>query len=363
MNWRIQMLNAYKPIKHSIYKAHGLIEYLVNEVWCKADVAPVENKLNSILKSLYNNSRLSNFKTQVNEIYIVCRNLTDQEKQDFQTAFKNNNKIEELCNGKIKPIPLSVLNKNLVEKIEPFFKGLYSGFLGWKLIQDKFGDKKAYYDELNLFNRFIYCPCCGYGDLKTFNSRGKSAFDHYLPQKYYPLSATNFNNLVPICSTCNSDEKGEVDVLKWKKPIYYPFTINHPKIVVTVDVNNKVLQKLIQPTDKLENKITNSDIIIDFNIKDDCVDAWDKIFKIKLRYLGKIADNRVGWLDCVRSYFKRNYIRISNYSVEDAFIEVIEDDSNKHLGFLKSPYLNSIKANKHLLKAIKEVTGSSIVEV
>jgi hypothetical protein len=351
------MLKVYKPIQNNIYKAHNLIEHLVNEVWCKADNQQCKSKLNDELIALYEEQPW--LKEKVEKIYDVCKTLTLQEKEDFKNAFAHNNRIKDLCEGTIKPIVLNTLNSDLLKAIKPFFKKLYTKFLDWKTIKKNYGDKKAYYDELNLANSFIECPCCGYGDLKTFNSKGRSAYDHYLPQKHYPFSATNFDNLVPICTTCNSDEKGEVDVLKGGKPIFYPFAVNHPAIEITVDVDKKALQKLIEPIDDLKSKITKSEIKVDFNLKDDRVESWDNIFDIKTRYFGKVADNGAGWLKKVNSFYREFKNQVDNYSIEKAFDNVIELDSTDLLGFLKSPYLKSLKSHSNLLKAIEEVTGNS----
>jgi hypothetical protein len=349
------MLRVYKSIPHDIYKAHDLIEYLVNEVWCKADSKPCKSKLNSELKALYEDQPW--FEEQVKAVYKICKSLTKKEKKNFEDAFAHNNRIEELCERKIIPIALNTLNKDLVKVVQPFFRELYTKFLGWKAIKDKYGEKKEYYDELNLKNGFIDCPCCGFGDLMTIYSKGRSAFDHYLPQKHYPFSSTNFNNLVPICTTCNSDEKGEVDILKEGKPVYYPFTKNHPSIEVRVDVDKKALKKLIEPTDDLKSKVNKSEIVVNFNLQDDKTQSWDRIFDIKTRYFGKIADNRVSWLDDVRQVYRDPDTTIKTY--EGAFDKIITTDSNKYLGFLKTPYLKNMKSNSHLIKAMHEVSGSS----
>lgn len=355
------MLKVYKPINppHAIFKAHSLIEFLVNEVWCKADKKPLKGKLNPTLKSLYENKRLKTFKDDIDGIYKVCQGLKEKEITDFQNAFANNNRIKDLCDKSIAPIPLSTLNKDLVEKIEPFFKGLYTGFLDWKTVTEYSGAKKAYYDDLNLLNGFIVCPCCGYGDLKTIYSTGRSAYDHYLPQKHYPFSSTNFENLFPICTECNSDEKGEDDILKAKKLIFYPFADNHPDIEVIVDVDSKALPKLIKRTDDLNNKLTKTDIVVEFNFYDERVESWNRIFDIKTRYFGKIADNSVPWLNKVISFYRLFGSQIKEYTIENSFDNVINLDSNDYLGFLKTPYLESLKAKSHLIKAVSEVSGSS----
>lgn len=353
------MLRAYQPITHDIFKAHELIEYLVYQVWCKADDQPVEDKLNEMLTKLYEDGRLKSFKKDVDDIYAVCKDLNDDEKKAFAVAFENNNQIKKLCEGDAKPIALTTLNKKLVEKIEPFFKGLYTGFLDWKTIYEAYGTKKDYYDQLNFDNRFKECPCCGYGDLKTIYSKGRSAFDHYLPQKHYPFSATNFHNLIPICTTCNSDEKGEDDVLEMGKALFYPFEYNtHPKIEVTVDVKVKSIQKLIEEERSLEDKIKPEEIVVDFNLKgDEKVESWDRIFSVRERYFGKIADNRVSWFDDVREAYRDPDLKTD--TVESAFDKIIGSEANKQLGFLKAPYLESIKAKTAVLKAITEVSGDS----
>jgi hypothetical protein len=355
------MLKVYTPINptHAIFKAHDLIEFLVNEVWCQADKKPLKDKLNPTLKALYENNRLKTFKIEIDAIYKVCQGLKAKEKTDFQNAFATNNRIKDLCDKSVDPIPLSTLNQDLVEKIEPFFKGLYTGFLGWKTVVEYSGAKKEYYDDLNLLNGFTVCPCCGYGDLKTIYSKGRSAFDHYLPQKHYPLSATNFENLFPICTECNSDEKGEVDILEAKKLIFYPFADKHPEIEISVEVDSKAFPKLIKRTDNLNDKITNSDIVVKFDLDDERIESWNRIFDIKSRYFGKIADNSVPWLNKVISVYRLFSTQIDGYTIEKSFDNVIELDINDYLGFLKTPYLKCLKDKSHLIKAVNEVSGSS----
>jgi hypothetical protein len=323
-------------------------------VWCKADKGHCKGKLNGISKELYETQDW--FQAHVNSIYKVCKNLDAVEKNNFQKAFAQNNRIEELCNGSIKPIDLGTLNADLLKEIRPFFNKLYTKFLGWKKIRDTYGDKKKYYDELNFENCFTDCPCCGYGDLKTYNSKGHSPYDHYLPQKHYPFSVVNFNNLFPICHTCNSDGKGETDIIKDGQVVFYPFSNNHPNIQLKVTVDKSAISKLIKKTETLSDKLDKSDIQINFNPDNDArVVSWAKIFKIKSRYFSKIADNRISWIGDVREVYRDTDNNID--TVLSAFDKVIKSDANKSLGFLKSPYLESLKAYNPLVKAIIEVSG------
>ena len=41
----------------------------------------------------------------------------------------------------------------------------------------------------------------------------RADYDHYLPKKHYPFSSVDFNNLFPMCHTCNSKAKGQLDTL------------------------------------------------------------------------------------------------------------------------------------------------------
>lgn len=354
------MLKVYSPIENDIYDAHKLVVFLVDEVWLKAKLKQTcKSKLNIELITLCKD-KIKFFK-QIVIIYNVCKTLSTQDKRDFKVAFHRNNKIKELCEGTLNPIKLNTLNKRLVKAIKPFFKSLYVQVLGWKLLEEKYGNKKDYYDKLNIHNSFTSCPCCGFGDLKTIYDKGRSAFDHYLPQKHYPFSVINFNNLVPICTTCNSDEKGEVDILKYQGKIFYPFADIHPKINVTIDVDSKALPKLIELSKDEKDKITKSEIRVFLTPKMDEVNSWDSIFGISTRYFAKVAANRVSWFNKVTNHFENFRHRIDHYTIEIAFDDIIKNDSDDQLGFLKSPYLASLKENIHLIKAINEVKGSSVM--
>lgn len=349
------MLKVYKRIENDIFKAHKLIEYLVNEVWCKADNQRYKTKLNEELKVLV--AKYDWLDKHIKDIYKISKDLSPEQKSNFKTAFIVNNKIEALCNGEVEAIPLTSLDKNLVDALTPFFEELYTKFLGWALVYNKYGKKKAYYDKLLLENDFVFCPCCGFGDIKTYYSKGHSPFDHYLPLKHYPFSAINFDNLFPMCHICNSDNKGEDDIIKSGQRVFYPFFSPHPEIKVNVKLEKKSLSKLITKIESKGEKLTDKDIEVSLTPNTEKVISWDKIFSIKDRYFGKIADHRISWIDDVRSMYRKDHID----SYAKAFDEVIQDDSNKYLGFLKAPYLENLKAYNHLVQAMSEVSGDHLI--
>jgi len=346
------MLKTYKPLKHKIFGAHKLIEHLVVEVWCKADANNYYDKLNDELKIL--NDKNEWFRDNLNEIYEVCKTLSLQAKADFETAFLTNNKISELCTNPSMKIDLSTLDENLMTLSIPFFKELYKRFLSWVDVKNRYGSKKEYYDDLKKNSGFDFCPCCGYGQIKTIYDKGHSAFDHYLPLKYYPFSVVNFYNLIPLCSECNSDNKGETDILEDGKKVFYPINESHPEIKIDYDISSTSFKEIvikIKSTDKLDNKHIN----VKFNIVSDEMGSWDATFNIKTRYFGQVASNRGSWLGDVREAYRDPDVNTPTF--EHAFDRVIKTDANKYQGFLKSPYLNRMKSFSSLIEALEEVTG------
>jgi len=350
------MLKAYQPIRHKISGAHKLLEFLVLKVWCKADNKSCESKLNANLKALYDNSHIDDdsFKKPVKKIYSICKGLSVAEIKAFKKAFVTNNKIKELCNDPSKAIPLATLNNDLADEVIPFFKTLYKSFMSWKFIKDTYGTKKEYYDKLITKNGFKFCPCCGFGTIKTIYDKGHSPYDHYLPLKHYPFSVVNFKNLVPLCTECNSDYKGETDILKAGKKVFYPINSSHIEINIDYAISSNSFRYIIIKTNST-NKLSRKHIEVLFNVSGEEINSWDSTFDIKSRYFGQVANNRESWLNDVRETYRDSDINTPTF--EHAFDKVIKSDANKYQGFLKSPYLNRMKSFSSLIEAMEEVTG------
>lgn len=356
------MLRVYKPINHKIKNVHKLMEYLVVEVWCKADRKLPKTRLNAELKSIYENKDYEWFKNSVDNIYALFKdkNLSQAEKDKFQKTFLNNNEIEKLCNGSNTPVYSEDFHPILKNEIVHFFSQLYTRLLKWKDIETLYGTKWSYYRQLvSKENKFLYCPCCGYGSLQTWFSDGPSAFDHYLPIKHYPLSSINFDNLAPICDDCNGRRvKGEKDILsKGKKKAFYPFSKIRSDIYVSVDFNSSIIPFIVN--DLNDEKFDKKAFQINYSIFSQEVEVWNKIYKIESRYQGKLADNKCGWFRKAKNIYGSLKHQIPGYNASKAIDFVIKNDKEENLSFLKAAYLDKIKTFPPLLKAIEEVSGSS----
>ena len=119
------MLRNFKPIDHPIQKLHFLAQHLVCEVWCKADGNSCSDKIHADLKPII--EAYEWLKKDVEDIYEICKGLDDL--QIVSDAFVTNNKIEDLCEGRIKPIYLSALPKVVEEKMKPLFVKFYNELL------------------------------------------------------------------------------------------------------------------------------------------------------------------------------------------------------------------------------------------
>jgi hypothetical protein len=354
------MLRVYKKIDHKVFKVQDLVTFLVEEVFCKADKQRSITKLkaNLTLEKLYNNKNSDWFKKQVDDIYIKSRELTLDERKTFIEIFTCNNNIENLCNNPSSRKSLDLLSYKISDTVIAFFKELYDRLLKWVDIESEYGSKKEYYNDLIDENDFKFCPCCGYGNIETVYDKGHSAFDHYLPVKHYPFSVINFYNLFPLCYQCNSGAKSSKDVLESNKKIFYPFNINHPSITFKMDIDSKSLIKFLEKVKK--NDRPNSDDLKILPICDSAcqeqVESWEEVYEIKQRYFGQAATFAISWMDDVREKQRK-----TKKTLTDCFDDIIEDDSNKHLGFLKSPFLKELKKYDSLIEAYEETRSSSII--
>lgn len=140
---------------------------------------------------------------------ILCQRVKNHKKEHEQLEeLLPKDKLEQILSGQ----PKDLLNlQNEINKIpsELGIESLIPRIFNYKSFQ-KYSPIK--YNAFSLANNLNVqsCPYCNAQYTKTI-SKGKNSFrptfDHFFPQKNYPILALSFYNLIPSCSTCNSKKK------------------------------------------------------------------------------------------------------------------------------------------------------------
>lgn len=346
------MLRLYKPIpEHEIFKLHELFSHVVKEVWCKAcEGESCEDKLQEEFKKIYNYAYINKkhkLKQEVEEIYELFKDLSEQEKQLISQAFDSTNQIEELCEGRITPIYLDALPEVVKKRIKPLMKWCYEKLLEKGKVAK---GKLAYYKALRKNNKDLKtCPCCGLIDLESSNSDKREAFDHYLPKTLYPFASINFLNLIPICHKCNSDRKTTKDPIKNGKIAFYPFSVATHNIEIEIETRLEVSNE--------DKDFDLSDLQVKLIGDEKKVETWDWLFDIKERYIGTCKDNSRDWFRQLINRYKKNKKRGTGPSLTDiieAQIAEYEDNLYSDKKFLKIAFLNVLKKDPAILEVYQK---------
>lgn len=336
------MLRLYTPIQHDIFTLHTLLEKVVCEAWCTACDDSCDDKLDQAFKDIYNYSYKSTpkvkktLKDEVERIYDIFKGLTPVIRAQVKEAFKTNNDIESLCDGK-SPVYLSALPDVIENDIKPLFKWCYETLLENKLVA---GDKMDYYNQLikHSDNDFDTCPCCGLIDFESTESIRREAYDHYIPKATFPFASVNFKNLVPLCYKCNSDRKSTKDPIESARVAFYPFSTDQHNIDIELNY--------IADINKEDKKLNFTDLEINLNGQTNKIETWDWLFDIDVRYNDYIKSKAQSWLRELETRFNRNRKRKQGLSYLEILIDHIEDyeeDKYSEKKFLKIAFLKAIK--------------------
>lgn len=326
------MLRLYKPlIDHEIFKLHSILEHLVCSVWCEACEDDCSTKLNADIKDIYDSYDW--LKTEVDEIYRLCKKLKPEQKQLIKDAFVTNNEIEKLCNGESAPKYLDELPDIVKDKMKPLLVDFYETLLERKKVP---GTKQDYYQKLIDKNDLRYCPCCGYMPIESSDSDYREAFDHYLPKSKYPFLSVNFKNLVPLCHKCNSDRKGEKDPIENRKTAFYPFSSNNHCIQIMFQIDKTKDLRILERDD------------LEITLVGDAqkVETWDRLFDIKERY----NDATRGFSKAFLQRIKRRHLEYLKGDASLSYIDSLnkliadyENDKYEDMKFLKISFLEELK--------------------
>lgn len=293
------MFTSYKYLHgHTLENLHNYIKFFFEQMFARSGKRYSKKVIHDNFKVIIDHC--PKLDSLLRTIYKEYNKLDYLEKTLIQEAFFINNQIEELCRGNLEPIHYSDLPSSFAKICYELFKYLYESLPNTDVFQENMGTFLDHYQKLReLNNTIIMCPSCGVSYMKPINYLKRNDYDHYLPKSIYPFSSVNFNNLLPICDDCNSDEKKAQDTLyieknkKSRRKVFYPYDSN----IISGHIQVRLLGS---DPDNLSINLEGND-----EQKEE-IQSWDKLFSISSRYLAITKERQGGWmLDLQRKYKKQ----------------------------------------------------------
>lgn len=250
----------------------------------------------------------NNLESKLITIHLVYSALTPAEKLVVQSAYANNNNILGICNRTVDPIKYSQLPNAIQQPVRSLYDSIWTMLShkdAYVEIKNLCGTLKTHFETFRQTNLKSVCPFCGMGSLLHAEDKMKNAYDHYIPKSEYPFCSVNFQNLFPICDTCNKNgNKGFKDIP------YFPAPNNTVREVLYFPYNNateghKIKLKISSSSFNLSNKNSwTLDIDCDPTANRSRKDRWIEIYNIEDRYKSKIASDSYSWMDDILKEFK-----------------------------------------------------------
>lgn len=278
---------TYKDTPQS--KLHKFVMAFFNRI--KDETVEFSNEF--FIKEFYDNLVIHHRKIlgkAFKDIYNITKEWEPNRRQDFFDAIKKSNDIKEICCGEVIPCKADDIPEELRELTKTLFVKLYEDVLKGKFFQPIYGTRKEHYHTFKLLanNNLELCPACGIWPMHNGAEDITDQYDHYLPKDIYPFSSVNFENLVPICSDCNSFQvKGNDDILSHTGRVFFPFDQDHKGIELDVKIKKNDLDNL--------SNIEWEVIYSNEEGKEDEIAAWKLIYKIESRHKSHITGNIESW--------------------------------------------------------------------
>jgi len=313
------MLFSYTFVPHSMDKMQTYIDYIFNEVWCKAQGRDYDidvlfagcDELRQVITELHT-SELKGadfFLTGLQQIFEDFQGLSSDDIEQLKQWYHDNNSIELLCSNDPAVTPatyqvIDALSVSLSRHFKGFFGNLYShGFLSLASIASHVGTMDHHYQAFMQANSRGKCPFCGISDVKGIYHTKREAYDHYLPKAKYPFNSINFRNLVPACHGCNSSYKLVKDPAMHatgkRRKAFYPYTNQPHEIELHINVGPQDWNH-IQPED--------IDITLGPRHLREQIDTWLDVYGIEERYQAKCCGENDGqsWIQQVCDEWKED---------------------------------------------------------
>jgi hypothetical protein len=157
-------------------------------------------------------------------VFVAYEALGAAERQAFQDLYVNHrDAINHFVDDGFDVVRIPNAQSEIWKSVKNLGKYLYSTTLNlvcFTSLANVNHSIDAHFQRFRELNGNVCCFC----GLKEYEEereieddegdvQWRADYDHYLPKKHYPFYAVNFNNLFPMCHTCNSKAKGEIDTL------------------------------------------------------------------------------------------------------------------------------------------------------
>jgi len=357
------MIYAYKYLTYKIVNYHSKIGYFFSQLFLHDPKDYDENLLLEPDFVPVVNASPERLRGNLEKICKAYHSLKKSEKLKVQQAFSKNNQIETLC-GDIAEVPVRYddLNKDFKKLLKDFYKMLWEEYPQNKNVSDDFGTVQEHFTAFTTKSHqtIRVCPFCGLNKMKPSGSINHNAYDHYLPQRYYPFIGIQFNNLFPACHECNSDEKKDVDTLydgKTRRLVFYPYDTSYDPDQLNVAINPKHLYSVVDFKTLLDSIEWEFDITLAGAI-DERIKTWDSVFKIKRRFRENMLYYEDTWFEELMNRYRSEIAKGTGFN--EFKREILADAKYlvrvSPLGILKYSYYNFLFSDGDFEMKLSELT-------
>lgn len=204
------------------------------------------------------------------------------------------NRIQSLCDG-TEPLPSDNINWEaaLGNAIVSLMSSLYDSldFAVFRRDGSSGAPTHQLYVEFIDKNERV-CPFCGLSQFKNPRGIRREDFDHYLHKSAYPFAASNMQNLVPTCGTCNQDYKKAKDILA-DGAAFYPYAAL-PEVKLEVECQAYPAPDDLDDTGEWSVKL---ELLEPGAAMDPRMIAWNRVYSIKKRLEDEIAVSCEEWMN------------------------------------------------------------------
>ncbi len=302
---------------HGVYKLHTAIGYFLSDGLNRTKFG--EECFPSWFRPVLSAS--PSLRSKASSIHRKARRSNKGIRDAIHRVWISQNQVQKLCSTpSLKLEDWGFKNERLIKELKGLFSYLYENTLESKSFEKAGGNSlKDHYNKFRNLDQRV-CPFCGLCYYEDRESKTRSAYDHWLARTHYPLAAVNFQNLVPMCDSCNKrPRKGTKNILfqsadpSKRQSFYYPYN----KICgIKIEVTCLTKPNPSNPRGKWSVKTTASTVV-----EEPLVKAWDAVFDIETRFSARIMEGLDGWM--------KDFLNVKDYRTTPTLPTLREDLSTR----------------------------------